>query len=152
MKAQRFTKKIFENLANGKYLIFRNGKLVDTLTITQFHSDGSRSSYPIKATFNGIEIKDFKQFHVLGDCYFIGASEIGIEFDEPEYYRISIGYQGATDSCLCINDKEYCVESRAWNLISIIQNSEVDIDDDAQQNLLRFIYHNFEEDRRNYAQ
>ena len=44
----------------------------------------------------------------------------------------------ATDDPIAINDKVYGVESRAWNLITLIQSNE--------QAILNYIYDNFDED------
>lgn len=63
-------------------------------------------------------------------------------------YKIYLGKMCPTDSCICINDKEYSIESDAWNLISIIydntdKNTQLNRE---HQNLLEYIYNNFDKD------
>ena len=56
-------------------------------------------------------------------------------------YKISLGHSGPTDCTLKINDKEYLIETRAWNLISLLKYYNIQA-----QKLLKYIYDNFDED------
>ncbi len=63
-------------------------------------------------------------------------------------YKITLGHEGSADCTLKINDKEYAIESDAWNLLSIIRDG---IDKNTQSNrtfqsLLEYIYTNFDSD------
>lgn len=64
-------------------------------------------------------------------------------------FIISLGYCGDADCALNINDKSYGVESRAWNMVSLLyihpRMTEFALSKRGQQ-LLKYIYDNFNED------
>ncbi len=64
---------------------------------------------------------------------------------EKQLKRIQLGYEGPTDSCLLLDDKEYLIESNAWKLLSLIASKR--INGNIKQ-LLDIIYQNFDEDLR----
>ena len=59
-------------------------------------------------------------------------------------YKVTLGRTCPIDSTLCINDKEYLIETNAWNIISIafwnVPTKQQD------QKLLQYIYENFDGD------
>jgi hypothetical protein len=63
-------------------------------------------------------------------------------------FIIMLGKQGPTDSTLFLNDKEYAIESDAWNLLSLIR-ATVDMNvqrNRSYQSLLEYVYNNFDRD------
>lgn len=66
-------------------------------------------------------------------------------------YKPQLGRQGATDSTVVLNDKEYGVETVAWSVVSDylpwhckVHGRQVEHPD--VQKLLEFIYHNYDSD------
>lgn len=57
----------------------------------------------------------------------------------PSLDRITVGKMYPTDSTMCLDDKEYTIESNAWNIISLLKENKIDL-------LLNYIYENFNKD------
>ncbi len=82
----------------------------------------------------------------------VGRRWGGEKVSNETMYFINIGTKGPTDCCLKINEKEYLIETKAWCLIDIIYdyliNRSLSNTDIIIQNLLHYIYNNFDEDLR----
>ena len=63
-------------------------------------------------------------------------------------YTISVGHCGSADCCLCLDDKEYLIESPAWNLLEHVMYNRVSAKYDTK--LLRIIYENMDNDVRSH--
>ncbi len=62
-------------------------------------------------------------------------------------YTISLGYCGPTDACLCLNDKEYLIESPAWILLEYVLYHWSQ-HHGASRELLKIIYNEMDDDLR----
>jgi len=67
--------------------------------------------------------------------------EVGIIKDNPvtPLDRIKLGKKYPTDSTMYLDSKEYGIESKAWNIISLLKNNNINT-------LLNYIYKNFDKD------
>ena len=66
-------------------------------------------------------------------------------------YKISLGREGPTDSCINLNDKEFLIETIGWQILDVLWNdnslvTQEDIKDSFEtQRLLKIIYDNHEQ-------
>jgi hypothetical protein len=57
----------------------------------------------------------------------------------PSLDRIKVGKICPTDSTMLLDDKEYSIESNAWNIISLLKDDKLGL-------LLDYVYKNFDKD------
>ena len=58
--------------------------------------------------------------------------------------RITLGHEGSQDCCLCLDDKEYLIESLGWNMLAFVKDGTLDFKNERNLKIfLDYIYNNF---------
>ena len=55
-------------------------------------------------------------------------------------YTVSLGYEGPTDCCLCINDKAFLIESLEWKIVGLFHSSPNMVNSEFGQRILKIMY------------